>query len=347
MTELSDDARVILLLTVPLSHGEKNFPKPLTPAEWKRFTAWLAREKRRPADLLDAKRRAQLLEKWNWKNSTENAQMQFDWQKPRNEKPKKDEVDAQRINRLLARESDLKFALQEWEKAGLWVLTHADPDYPMRLKERLSSLSVSPVLFGCGNRVLLAEDGRKRLAVVGSRNTPEDDLEFARKLAQVAARNDCIVISGGARGVDEEAMDAALEAGGTVLAVLPGELKRACTSAKYGPFLRKGRLALVSPFHPVRNFLPFVQRAMPRNHFIYCLADVTVVIHSEAGKGGTWHGAVNNLNKGWVPLWIRRNGASGNAELIRMGGKPLSDTFDEDLASLFEGVDPIPACQKG
>ena len=59
-------------------------------------------------------------------------------------------------------------------------------------------------------------------------------------------------------------------------------------------------------------------RGMPAS---YCLADAAVVVCSEAGKGGTWNGAVEDLDREWVPLWVKPDNApgSGNPELVRRG----------------------------
>ncbi|MGL5335847.1 MAG: DNA-processing protein DprA, partial [Enterovibrio sp.] len=59
--------------------------------------------------------------------------------------------------------------------------------------------------------------------------------------------------------------------------------------------------------------------------YIYCLADSSLVIHSNK-KGGTLSGAEENLKKAWVPLWIKtttdKNAA--NADLVAKGGQWLS-----------------------
>jgi predicted Rossmann fold nucleotide-binding protein DprA/Smf involved in DNA uptake len=64
---------------------------------------------------------------------------------------------------------------------------------------------------------------------------------------------------------------------------------------------------------------------MGRNKLIYALSDVTVVISSADGSGGTWTGAIEALRGGWVPVLVRNEpGApAGNRALIAQGATPI------------------------
>ena len=66
---------------------------------------------------------------------------------------------------------------------------------------------------------------------------------------------------------------------------------------------------------------------MTRNDYVCCLAGAAVAICSTPNKGGTWAGAVKNLDKGWVPLWLKRNAdpKSGESHLQRKGGRWLPE----------------------
>ena len=232
-----------------------------------------------------------------------------------------------RLDQLLGRGGALGLALEKWQRAGLWVITRSDPDYPGLLKQRLKEQS-PPVLFGCGNRRLLNQGG---IAVVGSRNAAEADLDITRKLGVEIAEQGQSVVSGGARGVDQATMLGALEREGTAVGVLADSLMRSATSAKYRGYLTSSNLVLVSPYNPETGFN--VGNAMARNRCVYCLADQAVVISSDLDKGGTWQGATEALQAQWVPLWAMTGGnASGNPELIRRGAKPWEAG---DFAQLF------------
>jgi predicted Rossmann fold nucleotide-binding protein DprA/Smf involved in DNA uptake len=156
--------------------------------------------------------------------------------------------------------------------------------------------------------------------VVGSRNTDEAALKVAAELASLCAEQDVTVISGGARGVDQTAMLAALEANGSALGVLADSLAREAVSEKYRVPLDRGHVTLVSSCSPEAPFS--VGNAMSRNKLIYALSDAALVVSAEAQTGGTWHGAVENLKQKWTPLIVRRDDSSprGNDLLIRRGG---------------------------
>ncbi len=308
---VSPDAQAILLLTAHFTRSETAV-QPLSPAEWGRLAAWLRTRSLTPAALL-----------------TDDLDVVFDgWAD--------DKITRSRIEALLQRGAALALALERWSRAGLWVTTRADADYPVRLKRRLREIA-PPVLFGCGDTRIL--EGRV-LAVVGSRRAPDADLTFARRLGEGAAREGCAIVSGGAKGVDEAAMTAALESGGRAVGVLSAGLLRACTSRKYRDHLTAGRLLLLSPFHPEAGF--HVANAMQRNKYIYCLADAAVVVHSGT-KGGTWSGARENLSRGWVPLWVKRtdDAEAGNAALVAGGARWLLEEPDGKLSVSFP-VAPDP-----
>ena len=65
-----------------------------------------------------------------------------------------------------------------------------------------------------------------RVAIVGSREADEYGRDMARRLARGLARAGVSVVSGGARGIDAEAHEGALEAGGHTVAVLGGGVDR-------------------------------------------------------------------------------------------------------------------------
>ena len=307
---LTPQSQAVLLLNVSLGKSDTGSNKPLSRREWARFAAWLHDNGLEPSVLLKGDFDA-LLESWEDRTVTR-----------------------ERLRALLNRGAALGLSLERWERAGLWVLTRSDADYPERLKRRLGR-SAPAVLFGCGNRALL---GRGGIAVVGSRNAGEDDLDFALKLGADAAAEGYSLVSGGARGIDRHAMQGALERDGTALGVLSDSLLRSAMAADYRRYILSGDLALVSPFNPEARF--HVGNAMARNASIYCLADAAVVVCSDIGKGGTWNGAKDNLdNRRRVPLWVKRDDTpgSGNPELVRRGAEWLPEE-PYPLSQLVDGA---------
>jgi predicted Rossmann fold nucleotide-binding protein DprA/Smf involved in DNA uptake len=215
-------------------------------------------------------------------------------------------------------------------------MTRADPDYPRRLKERLGPQAPA-VFFGCGNRALPSAPA---VAVIGSRKAVPEDLAYASALGGYVARAGYAVVSGGARGVDETGMLGALAADGTAVGLLADSLLKAAVAQSWRASLRRGDLALLSPFHPEAGFSP--GNAMARNKYVYCLVLAAVVVHS-GSSGGTWSGALENLKRGWVPLWVKRaeDPEAGNAGLVAQGGRWLPDLLSEGVV---QGLVPVGAC---
>ncbi len=288
-----DDA--ILLLTVSFGKSTENAHKPLSNAEWYRLVHWLMESGFQPEDLLEDTKH-HLLPDW---------------------------LDRERVARLLGRGVALGLLKEKLSRTGMWALTRRSAAYPSLVKQRLGWRS-PPVFFGCGDQSLLE---RKGIAIVGSRNADKASLQATVKLAARAAAQEIMVISGGARGVDQSAMLEALQHGGTAAGVLADGLLRATTSARYRDHISAGSLVLISPFHPEASFN--VGNAMDRNKYIYCLSRAAVVISCTHGKGGTWQGAQQNLKERWgVPLWFNRI-EDYEANNPGPGGFPLPDDLND------------------
>lgn len=298
---LSPTAQATLLLTSYFSKASNEAAKPLTNVEWGRFASWLKERSTTPADLLIADPKTLLQ----------------DWQDAR--------ISTDRIIALLNRGHSLAFAIEKWQRAGLWIVTRSDPEYPKHLKQRLK-MDSPPVLFGCGKKSLLNAGG---LAVIGSRNTSHADLVFTDQIGAKAASEGVAIVSGGARGVDETAMLGAMKQGGIVIGVMADSLLKAATSSKWRSGLMHDHTVLISPFYPEAGFS--IGNAMARNKYIYCMAHSALVIHS-GKKGGTLSGAEENLKKSWVPLWVKSttDTETSNAYLVSKGGHWLP----EDIKNL-------------
>ncbi|WP_201772719.1 DNA-processing protein DprA [Endozoicomonas numazuensis] len=279
----------------------------MTPTEWGRFALWLKDQKLSPAQLLQ-KNFSELLAGWQDKNIT------FD-----------------RIKALLERGNAMALALEKWQRAGVWVITRSDECYPKRLKARLGTLA-PPVFFGVGNKDLLNQGG---LAVVGSRNASPVDLVFTDAIGAKSASNGICIVSGGARGVDETSMLGAVNAEGTSIGVMADSLLKAAMAKKWRSHLASNNLVLISPFYPEAGFN--AGNAMARNKYVYCMADGALIVHSGT-KGGTWNGALENLKKDWVPLWVKptEDRAAGNEDIVNQGAHWCHNSIDKMVvADLF------------
>ncbi len=287
---LSPTTQATLLLCSPLRAGKNKGVQPLSIGEFNELEHQLARVGAKLEQLLEADA-AELIKKISLA------------------------VDGAKIETLLGRGFMLSLAVETWQSAGVWVTSRTEPDYPERL-HRLKQ-NTPPLIYGCGEKKLLANGG---LAIVGSRDVDLPGEEFTKRVATAAARENMQVVSGGARGVDQFAMLYALEAGGTVVGVLADSLLRSATSGKARESIQDGRLTLISAFDPEAGFN--VGNAMQRNKQIYALADFGLVVSSGLNEGGTWSGALEQLEKlQLVPLFVRDEASvpKGNRELLRRG----------------------------
>lgn len=306
---LTADTEATLLLCGRLGQARHTDTAPLTPTEYARLARWLLDAEKRPADLLGADARS-ILE---------------------NEDPP---LPVTRLLALLDRGGALALAIEGWSNRGLWVISRSDNEiYPQRLR---ASRSSPPVLYGAGNAALLSKGG---LAIVGSRNADENALDFTRRLARTCAEQSIQVVSGGARGVDTEAMLACLDAGGSAIGVLADSLAKVALSRKYREALLDERLALVSAYDPASGFDR--GNAMGRNKYIYALADHALVV-SSATEGGTWAGAIEELRQGRTPVFVRDAGniPEGNRKLQEKGALSFPPQPWVNLAGSLESVGP-------
>ncbi len=302
-TSLTPNTQAILLLTAPLISGRGTAsPELLTPGEYKKFARHLHQMGCEPADLLSL-RVADIIR--------DSASV----------------VDAARIKSLLERGFALSQAIDRWQSRAIWVVSRADPEYPQRLKERLKD-DRPAVIYGCGDRSILDSGG---LAVVGSREVDEALVEYTQDIGRLAARGRKTLVSGGARGIDQAAMRGALEAGGKVTGVLADSLEKTAMNRDHRSMLMEGQLVLVSPYDPSAGFN--VGNAMQRNKLIYAFADAALVVNSDLNKGGTWAGAIEQLDKlKFVPVFVRSTGVlnKGIEGLQRKGALPWPNPVDGD-----------------
>ncbi|MFZ2276312.1 MAG: DNA-processing protein DprA [Prosthecobacter sp.] len=291
---LTPNTQAILLLTAPLIAGRSETSCDLLSlGEYNRLALILRQKQRQPADLIapDAK---ELIETCSQPFGRE------------------------RLNALLSRGFLLSQAVERWNARSIWVISRADSKYPKRLKSRLKE-DTPPLLYGCGDVALLEKGG---LAVVGSRHVDDELIRYTENVGRISAEAHRSIVSGGARGIDRAAMHGALVAGGEVAVVMADSLEKAALARDNRSPLMDGRLVLISPYDPAAGFN--VGHAMQRNKLIYALADAALVVTSDFEKGGTWAGAVEQLDRlRFVPVFVRNgaNSGKGNSALLNRGGK--------------------------
>lgn len=309
-TSLSPNTKAILLLTAPLIAGRGTVSSELlSPGEYKRLARHLREIQRQPADLV----------------SPDSSEILRACQSV---------IDESRLQKLLERGFLLSQAVERWQTRAIWVLSRADAGYPRRLKARLRE-DAPAVIYGCGDKALLETGG---IAVVGSRHVDDALIDYTIAVGRLAARSKRTLVSGGAKGIDQAAMRGALEAGGKVCGVLADSLEKTSMNREQRNWLLDDQLVLISPYDPSAGFN--VGHAMQRNKLIYALADASLVVSSDVNKGGTWAGAVEQLEKlRFVPVYVRSTGDAnpGLNALGKKGALPWPNPQDTDeFESVFD-----------
>jgi DNA processing protein len=240
--------------------------------------------------------------------------------------------DLQRVlTYLLKQAPSMALVWDELKNQGIRAIPLASPQYPERLKNSLATQT--PLLL-----YVLGEDGLLRsertMAIVGSRNASAEALRVAREAGRYFGREGYTIVTGMAKGVDQEAVRSALEAGGKAIGVLPfGLLSKKDLLPllkEYQESLTGGQLTLISEVFPKTGWK--AQLAMARNRLVVGLADGVVVAQSglkesTTAKGkhqsGTWN-AVETSRRIGKKVYVADLPFEGNQALIKQGlGKPI------------------------
>jgi len=176
--------------------------------------------------------------------------------------------------------ADRDEALREIEASramGVRFIVTSDPDYPPLLR---MIDSAPPLLMLRGDARALA---RACVAIVGARNASASGLAFTERLARGLAREDYVIVSGLARGVDTAAHRVSIETG--AVAVLAGGHARPYPSEN-APLLEK----IVQSGGAVISEMPLEWeprgRDFPRrNRLVSGLALGTVVVEAARRSG--------------------------------------------------------------
>ncbi|MEM7674437.1 MAG: DNA-processing protein DprA [Myxococcota bacterium] len=199
------------------------------------------------------------------------------------------------------------------ERQGIGRVFRNHRGYPDHLVDTLTVAKAPPVLTFKGSLELLQTPCT---VISGSRRASPEGLACARAVAESLAKKGVVIATGLARGVDREAMNAALKAGGRVIGVsAQGILK---TAERWRREVGQGRLTVVSPFEP--SALWSARQAMQRNTVLAGLSRVLVVADCVA-PGGTSNQVETHRRLGF-PVFLRRGRGEGEmvAELAEREG---------------------------
>ncbi|MBU6324242.1 MAG: DNA-processing protein DprA [Bacteroidetes bacterium] len=230
------------------------------------------------------------------------------------------EQEATDLARAKADMPRLAFIAEQLLHEGFQVIPLNAPEYPITLREHLKVKNAPTLLYVKGRITLLQEAA---VAIVGSRKAGATALEFTANLARKCVSEHKVVVSGYAQGVDRQALDSALAAGGRSIIVLPQGILTFQSGLKtYYRAIVNGDVLVLSTFFPKAGWE--VGLAMARNAYIYGLADEIYAAESD-NKGGTWQGVLDGLKRGREVYVRKPNPGEQNAhgKLIALGAIPV------------------------
>lgn len=234
------------------------------------------------------------------------------------------------VRRTLRRRTERELRLAE--RHGIRVVPFTAADYPAALAE----LPDAPVILYQRGEL---PEGVLRLGVVGSRSPTSYGLKVVRGLASHLAARGIDVVSGGARGIDTSAHEAALIEGGRTVAVLGSGLLRPYPEENEALFERiAGSGAVLSEFPLGQK--PKSENFPRRNRLISGLSAAVIVVEA-AERSGSLITAGLALEQGRevmaVPGRVDSHKSAGCNRLIQQGAQLVQNIGDilDELSPLY------------
>lgn len=194
----------------------------------------------------------------------------------------------------------------------------------------------------------LLGERRPTVAIVGTRKPTSYGKEVTQTIATELAKRGVVIVSGLALGVDGIAHRAALDAGGTTIAVLANGLPRIypATHKSLADDIVKRGGAILSEYEPETGARSY--QFLERNRLVSGLADAVIVTEA-ATRSGTLSTVTHALTQGRevfvVPGNITSPLSAGCNELIKQGAHPLTsykDVLEIIAPDLLEGQSVLP-----
>ena len=219
--------------------------------------------------------------------------------------------------------------VKQWQKSGIQIFTWQSDLYPALLK----MIESPPVLlFVHGN--LDAADARI-IAIVGTRQPSSQAEQFTQLLSVMLAKENWIIISGLAYGIDTAAHSGTLAAGGETVAVLGSGLNNIYPPENQ-PLAKRimNQGALISEVHPMAN--PHSANLVSRNRIISGLSQAVIMIESSQ-SGGAMH-TVRFAQRQNRLVYTVDFPAAGNRTLVKSGIIAISP----DLVGIEQLITMLP-----
>jgi DNA processing protein len=183
---------------------------------------------------------------------------------------------------------------------------------------------------------VLPQERLPTVAIVGTRKPTPYGKEVAHRLAYDLASRGVIVVSGLALGIDAIVHKAALEAGGTTLAILANSVDSIYPRSHEqlaSEILSKGG-AIMSEYEPPTS--PRNYQFLARNRIVSGLSDAIIIVEA-AARSGTLSTAARALEQGRevfvVPGNITSPLSAGCNSLLKQGASPV--TCAEDILEVI------------
>jgi len=176
--------------------------------------------------------------------------------------------------------SDLHNLKKELIDSSSTFLTPEDPDWPSGLNDLISP-PIGLVIKGDRNTLKNLD---KSISIVGSRKPTSYGYQVAKSLAMQAVKQELVVVSGGAYGIDTASHIGALAGDGKTICILAGGLNHLYpleNSKLFNKITISG--LLISEVMP--NVLSKPYRFLIRNRLIAALSKATVVVEAEFVSG--------------------------------------------------------------
>lgn len=225
------------------------------------------------------------------------------------------------------RDKDLTEAekiLRTCYEKGIFLLTMQDAGYPRRL---LAMDDPPVVLYGRGT---LPDLNGPVIGVVGTRHASLYGLQQARRMGYGLSRCGSVVVSGGAAGIDTEALYGALTGGSPVVAVLGCGVDVVYPTSNAGLFRDiAANGCLLSEYPPGTQ--PNSRHFPVRNRIISGLSLGVLVVEAPQ-KSGALITAQRALDQGRdvfaLPANVGQETAGGNLQLLRDGAILVCDPWE-------------------
>ena len=220
--------------------------------------------------------------------------------------------------------------------AGIDVIDRQDDRYPTLL----NTIHDPPLALYVKGTL---PQGKKYIAVVGSRYASSYGLTVAEQLAQELAAAGVTIVSGLAYGIDDAAHQGALKAGGKTIAVVAcGLLELPNTRRELVTAIIENGGAVISEYPPHVSADKF--RFPVRNRIIAGLSHGTLVVEAGLPSGSliTAQAAINESREVFaVPGTINTPTAKGTNQLLKDGAHLVTSV--EDILSVFGIANATPS----